>query len=39
MAPGQVWWMVEAKLPEKIVTRQSDHAKIRQMIDKAKEAE
>jgi len=40
LAPGQVWWIVEAKTPKHVQTRGSDMTELRQMVkaSKAKEA-
>jgi hypothetical protein len=36
MAPGQVWWLIEAKTPDHVKTRGDDFAEVRRMIDRAK---
>jgi len=37
MSPGQLWWLVEAKIPSDFEDRSDDRAKVREMIRKAKE--
>lgn len=39
MAPGQVWWVVEDKMPPEAVSRESDRAEVRKMIKAAKAKE
>lgn len=39
MTPGAVWWLVEAKTPEKVKSRGRDMAELVKMVKAAKAAE
>jgi len=36
MPPGQVWWVIDAKMPERERSRGKDMADVRQMVRQAK---
>lgn len=39
LSPGQVWWIIDAKTPEKTKTHGRDMAEVRRMVKAAKSKE
>ncbi len=39
LTPGQVWWIIEAKMPKSVKTRGEDMAELRKMVKAAKAKE